>query len=127
MTRLTLFLTLALSAIPLTLSAGKNTGSEAAIASAVGTPLLESQDLSCRELDERLTKLTPQTYPDSPGFYTDPLRGSAVWVATLWSPAWAYVGYTGLRDEYRQGRIEDVRTEMERLRQLKARRHCYER
>jgi len=83
-------------------------------------------DLSCRELDDLLTALAPQTYSDTPEFYRDPLKGSAIWVGTLWSPAWAYLGYAGLQEAYQHNRRNEAGAEMDQLRRLKARQHCYE-
>ena len=127
MTRGTLFLTLVLSASQLTLTAGRASSGETGLDPASNESLHAAHSLSCPELDDRLTRLEPLTYSDSPGFYSDPLVGIAVWAGTLWSPAWAYVGYYGLREQYQQSRITDIDTEIQQLRQLKAERHCYER
>lgn len=127
MTRHTLFLSLAMSAISLVISAGEVTNAQPDLPSAPPELQLKTTDLSCFELDDRLTRLTPKTYSEAPEFYSDPRNGAAVWVGTLWTPAWAYLGYAGLRQEYRESRMAAAHAEMDQLRQLKARRHCYER
>jgi hypothetical protein len=124
-TRRTPPLTLALSLIALTVTAGADWSEQTRANDATSMPQNEL-NLSCPELDDQLTELAPQTYSSTPGFYSDPHQGIAVWLGVSWSPAWIYVGYSGLMEQYRQGRISDTHAEMEQLRLLKARRHCYE-
>jgi hypothetical protein len=122
-----LFLTLTLSALKLSIAASAASSGEPGLNPATAVSLQEAHALSCPELDSRLTALEPQTYTDTPGFYSDPLQGSAVWIGILWSPAWAYLGYASVMEQYRQGRMADTLTQMEQLRLLKAQQHCYER
>lgn len=83
-------------------------------------------DLSCRELEKELTALEPLTYSDKPSFYTDPAHGAAIWGGMLWTPAWGYLGYSGLVAQIEQKHMDDARERIAVLRQLKARQHCYE-
>jgi hypothetical protein len=86
-----------------------------------------NQQQSCQQLDTQLAALESQTYSHSPSFYADPAMGSAIWTGMLWCPAWAYVGYAGLREQYQQTALSDTLGKIHELRQLKAQRHCYER
>ena len=120
-----LILTLALSTIQLSMTATVSSG-ETNVNPTTTKSLRETHSLSCTELDDQLARLGPQTYSDKPGFYSDPLEGAAIWAGVMWTPAWAYVGYSEIMEEYRQNQIADVHTEVEQLRRLKAQRHCYE-
>ena len=90
-------------------------------------PLAEGDSqLSCRKLDRRLTELAPQSHTRQADFYADPAHGVAIWTGMLWEPAWAYVGYSAVKQIYLQVRLDDVHGAMEELRLAKAQRHCYE-
>ena len=125
MTRRMLFLTPLLSTL---LLCGTAAAGETVRENSTTTDRSEAgQQLSCLELDQQLATLEPQTYSDNPEFYSDPIQGTALWVGTLWTPAWAYLGYTGYKEHQQQGRMADAEAKMEHLRKLKALRHCYER
>ncbi|MCU7918486.1 MAG: hypothetical protein KZQ99_16440 [Candidatus Thiodiazotropha sp. (ex Dulcina madagascariensis)] len=83
--------------------------------------------LSCRQLDQRLTRLETQTYSAKPGFYEDPYTGASIWIGALWVPgALTYLGYSGIAEYHENDRTQAARSRIEALRRMKANLRCYE-
>ncbi len=93
------------------------------------TPLFEEGDdeLSCREIEEKMAPLLQQTYSTKPGFYEDPYHGASIWAGTIWAPAaFGYLAYSGTAEYTEYARVKDAHRRIEALRHLKARLRCYE-
>ena len=82
--------------------------------------------LSCEELERELTLLEPLSYSYKPEFYRDPAHGAAVWGTVFWAPAASYFAYSGLAEYYDHKRMLQTQRRMAVLRQLKARRRCFQ-
>ena len=83
--------------------------------------------LTCRDLEDRLSALQMETYSDKPGFYEDPYTGASLWGGILWTEgAWSYLAYSGVADYAEYLRTSKAADRMEALRRLKARRRCHE-
>jgi hypothetical protein len=87
----------------------------------------KDEGLDCAALDRELAQLESQSYPSRPGFYDDPRNGAVLWGSLFWAPALSYYGYSGYQTYLEGERLEQIRSQIAALRQLKAERHCYER
>jgi len=85
------------------------------------------QALSCVELDAEISHLLPLTYNVNPAFYDDPANGVAIWSSVFWAPAIGYLGYSGAVDYYDQRGVAEAEQRIAVLRELKAKRRCYQR
>lgn len=85
------------------------------------------QALSCVELDAEISRLLPLTYNVNPAFYDDPANGLAIWGSVFWAPAIGYLGYSGAADYYDQRGVAEAEHRIAVLRELKAKRRCYQR
>ena len=87
----------------------------------------EDREKSCRDLEYELTSLLPMTYSYKPDFYDDPVQGTAFWVGTtMFTPAYAALGYTSYFGYQENERIIKVQDRIEALRRLKAEKRCFE-
>lgn len=88
--------------------------------------LEEDKALTCRELEQELASLTPKTYSYKPGFYDDPIQGTALWIGTTYEEAYWFVLY-GLYYDYQESRrIISAEDRIETLRRVKAQKRCFE-
>ena len=82
--------------------------------------------LSCEQLERELSSLEPLSYSYKPDFYSDPAHGAAIWGTVFWAPAAGYLAYSGLAEYYDHKRMLQTQRRMAVLRQLKARRRCFQ-
>ncbi len=93
---------------------------------------LAKEDLakSCRELEQEMRVLVPQTYSYKPGFYDDPVHGTALWlgITSTVAPIVSYgiFGYSGYVEHQENKRIHTAQDRIGQLRQLKAEKRCFE-
>lgn len=91
------------------------------------TPYPGEELMSCIELEQEMAQLTPLTYSYKPGFYENPYQGAAVMAGTLSAPVfYLYAAYDYLLDYRESSRILPTQDRLERLRHLKAQKHCFE-
>ncbi|MES9899509.1 MAG: hypothetical protein ABW148_10850 [Sedimenticola sp.] len=82
---------------------------------------------TCIDLEQEMTTLAPLTYARQPDFYEDPVRGAAITVGTMIFPlAYGVVGYQEYLGYEERNNIATVELRIERLRRLKAEKHCFE-
>lgn len=92
-----------------------------------GTGLSPSLPTDCSELEYRIQQLLPLTYDHVPGFYEDDNNGAALAVgATLFWPAYGFLGASGYARYQEQGRQAQANAMIEQLRRAKAHLHCFE-
>ncbi|MBT3013704.1 MAG: hypothetical protein KUF77_19085 [Candidatus Thiodiazotropha sp. (ex Lucina aurantia)] len=92
-------------------------------------PLYEEGDeqLSCRQLEQRLSHLESQSYSAKPGFYEDPYTGASIWIGSLWVPgALSYLGYSAIAEYRENDRLHHNQSRIEALRRMKANLRCHE-
>ncbi len=88
--------------------------------------LNKDRTLSCRELEQEMVSLVPQTYSYKPGFFDDSLQGAALWLGSEYKEAYWFVLY-GLYFDYQESRrIIPAEDRIEVLRRLKAEKRCFE-
>ena len=90
-------------------------------------PFPGEESMNCSELEREIAYLTPLTYSYKPGFYNNPYQGAAILAGTLSSQAfYLYSAYDYFLDYRESSRILPVQDRLERLRHLKAEKHCFE-
>ncbi|MCB1829780.1 MAG: hypothetical protein H6964_02630 [Chromatiaceae bacterium] len=91
------------------------------------TPFPDEMEKSCLELEREMAQLTPLTYSYKPGFYENSYQGAAVLAGTLSTPVfYLYPAFDYFLDYRENSRILPVQDKLERLRHLKAEKHCFE-
>lgn len=91
------------------------------------TPFPGEAEKNCIELERDISRLTPLTYSYKPGFYDNPYQGAAVLAGTVSTPAfYLYSAFDYFLDYRENSRILPVQDKLERLRHLKAEKHCFE-
>ncbi|MEJ1356511.1 MAG: hypothetical protein RPU39_17820 [Candidatus Sedimenticola sp. (ex Thyasira tokunagai)] len=82
---------------------------------------------TCIDLEQEMTTLVPLTYARQSGFYEDPIRGAAITVGTMIFPlAYGVVGYQEFVAFEERKSIASVEQRIEKVRRLKAEKHCFE-
>jgi len=90
-------------------------------------PFPGEEAMSCFELEREIANIIPLTYSYKPGFYENPYQGAAVMAGTIYSPAYyLYSVYDYYLDYRENSRIIPTEERLERLRHLKAEKHCFE-
>lgn len=91
------------------------------------TPFPGESSMSCAELEREIASLTPLTYSYKPGFYDNPYQGAAILTGTLSTPVYyLYSAFDYFLDYRESSRILPTQDRLERLRHLKAEKHCFE-
>ena len=91
------------------------------------TPFPGEEEKSCIELEREIAQLTPLTYSYKPGFYENPYQGAAVLAGTISAQVfYLYPAFDYFLDYRESSRILPVQDKLERLRHLKAEKHCFE-
>ena len=91
------------------------------------TPFPGEASKSCAELEREIARLTPLTYSYKPGFYDNPYQSAAVIAGTISAPGYyIYSVFDYLLDYRESSRIFSAQGQLERLRHLKADKHCFE-
>ena len=91
------------------------------------TPFPGEESNSCIELEREIARLTPLTYSYKPGFYDNPYQGAAIIAGTLSGPTfYLYSAFDYYLDYRENSRILPTQDRLERLRHLKAEKHCFE-
>ena len=89
-------------------------------------PFPEEESMSCAELEREIAYLTPLTYSYKPGFYDNAYQGAAVIAGTLSAPGfYLYPAFDYILDYREAVRILPALDRVERLRYLKAEKHCF--
>jgi hypothetical protein len=87
----------------------------------------EDKSLNCLQLEGELRELEPLGYNSHPHFYEDGYQGASMVVGTLISPiGYVLSGYSVTRGYAEKGRVSKVKQRIAVLRELKARKHCFE-
>jgi hypothetical protein len=84
-------------------------------------------ELSCTALYQRRVALQNQLNDYKPPYWSDARNQTAVFLGTIWTPAFYFLGYsaiTGYLDEMHQ---IDPQSEIDALRQASAAQRCFER
>lgn len=90
-------------------------------------PRTAPRDLSCTELYERRVTLMRQTRDYRPGYWDDPRNKAAIFIGTIYNPAFYFLAYSGITEylETARGTADDIRTELDSLRYASAYKQCF--
>ncbi len=84
-------------------------------------------DQSCITLYERRLTLLRQLDDYKPPYWDDPRNQAAVFIGTMWTPAFYFLGYSAVNARLEE--IDDIgpQTELDALRHASAQQRCFER
>jgi len=89
-------------------------------------PFPGEESMSCIELEREIALITPLSYSYKPGFYDNPYQGASMIAGTMLAPAfYLYSVYDYYLDYRESKRIIPTLDRLERLRHMKAEKHCF--
>lgn len=80
---------------------------------------------SCQQLYARRLQLLPQTLDYKPAYWDDPRNRVAVFLGTMFAPAFYFLSYTGISSYLDAARQIDPRIELDALRHASAQQRCF--
>jgi hypothetical protein len=93
----------------------------------VPNPSLKEQGLNCAQLQQAINDLDPLTYSFKPQPYADAINGASALGGTfVFWPLYLGMAWTTSVGYAEDGRVANAQNEIEKLRRLKAERHCFE-
>lgn len=83
-------------------------------------------DTSCIDLYERRITLRRHLHDYKPPYWDDPRNQAAVFIGTIWAPAFYFLGYSAINAHLEQ--LDDLapQTELEALSRASAQQRCFE-
>ena len=85
------------------------------------------EDQSCVELYRRRIELIGETDDYKPAYWNDPRNQAAVFIGTIWTPAFYFLGYSPVTAHLDELNDNDPRSHLTPLRRTSARQRCFER
>ena len=89
-------------------------------------PVIEPYQ-TCQQLYRRRLELLPQTLNYKPDYWDDPRNQVAVFLGTMFTPAFYFLGYSGISAYLDAANQIDPRIELDALRHASARQRCFTR
>ena len=80
---------------------------------------------SCQQLYQRRLSILPQTLNYKPDYWDDPRNQVAVFLGTMFTPAFYFLGYSGVSAYLDAANQIDPRIELDALRHASAQRRCF--
>ncbi|MEM7467465.1 MAG: hypothetical protein AAF387_11335 [Pseudomonadota bacterium] len=80
---------------------------------------------TCEQLYQRRLAVLPQTLNYKPDYWDDPRNRVAVFLGTMFSPAFYFLGYSGVSNYIDSARQIDPRIELDALRYASAQQRCF--
>lgn len=80
---------------------------------------------SCQQLYQRRLALLPKTLSYKPAYWDDPRNQVAVFLGTMFAPAFYFLGYTGISLYLEEANRIDPRIELDALRYASAQQRCF--
>lgn len=83
-------------------------------------------NLNCIELYQRRVKLWHQVHDYKPDYWNDPRNQAAVFIGTLWTPAFYFLGFSAVTAHLDQLNDVGPQAELDALSRASARLRCFE-
>ena len=80
---------------------------------------------TCQQLYQRRLALLPKTLNYKPSYWDDPRNQVAVFLGTMFSPAFYFLGYSGISSYLDTANQIDPRIELDALRHVSAQQRCF--
>lgn len=84
------------------------------------------EHLSCVELYNRRIDLLHETNHHKPSYWNDPRNQAAIFIGTIWTPAFYFLGYSAVAVHLDEINDNDPQTHLDALRRASARQRCFE-
>jgi hypothetical protein len=84
------------------------------------------ENWSCVELYERRVDLLRETNHYKPPYWDDPRNQAAIFIGTVWTPAFYFLGYSAVAAHLDDLNGNNPRTHLDALRRASARQRCFE-
>ena len=92
----------------------------------VATPPVIDPNQSCVALYQRRLVLLQQMHDYKPAYWDDPRNQAAVFLGTIWTPAFSFLGYSAITAQLDELNEIDPQTELDALRHVSAQQRCFE-
>ena len=80
---------------------------------------------TCQQLYQRRLALLPRTLNYKPSYWDDPRNQVAVFLGTMFAPAFYFLGYSGISSYLDAANQIDPRIELDALRHVSAQQRCF--
>jgi len=92
----------------------------------VATPPVIEPNQGCVALYQRRLVLLQQMHDYKPAYWDDPRNQAAVFLGTIWTPAFYFLGHSALTAQLDELSEIDPQTELDALRHASAQQRCFE-
>jgi len=83
-------------------------------------------NIGCIELYQRRVQLERERYDRNPPYWDDPRNQASVFLGTIWTPAFYFLGYSAVTDQLEANTAGEPQGEIDALRQASAALRCFE-